>query len=603
MVARVTVHRVGDLDESLAGTIQRAFLSLADRFETAVGVRDFEMVISEGSSPGSINVDMEGGGISVSRVVDPRHNVILHELFELPEEFQGRGLSRHVLNATANISARTGINRVQLEANLDVGGYAWLRKGVFPESVDELIDAAGDPSELRQEFTALVRNMSEREVRQYVLTEDFRRFRPLFLDSFWGGEVDLDDDISRVAFTRSASQAADLINRQVGPPSTANERILDSLVRRQTFLMRYAASQRNEASALLQETEDRVREITLRYGDELQDIRITSQEGERLLARMTQEIADARDEAWNEIIARDLDEAVELARIEQEATVNAIEEPVPVRLGLQQMPASLLRRIALANPFEGRTLAQWLERTRDVDVETIVATAKTAIMQGDTPTQVARRVVGTRGLDFRDGQTRRAFRNLEAVYLTVTNGIANEVKQEIYRRNNDIIRTELYVATLDARTTLICASNDGERFPVNTGPIPPLHFRCRSLRVPYVNPNNFGNRPFKSSTERMLLREFAEMRGLGTITSTDQLPRGTRTAYNNFARRRTRELTGQVPATQNFETWLRNQSIEFQNNYLGIRKAEIFRQGDLSLDRFVTRDGYELTIEQLEELN
>lgn len=601
MVARVTVHRDGELDESLVTTVERAFLRLADRFETAVGVRDFDLVLSEGSAPGSLNIDMSGDGIVISRTIRPSEGVIEHALFELDEDLQGRGLSRHVLNATANIAERTGINRVVLEANLDVGGYAWLRKGVFPEDVEELIDAAGG-GDLGREFRALVRNMSEEEVRRYVLTEDFRRFRPLFLDSFWSGEADLSDPITRVAFTRSASQAAEMINRQIGPPSTANEQILDGLVRRQTFLMRYAASQRNTAHGMLLETEDRVREIVLRYADDLEGLLISSREAQRLLDQMTQEIADARDVAWDEIISTDLDEAVQLARTEAAALVDAIESPVPVSLGLQPLPASLLRNIARSTPFEGRTLREWLERTRNVDVETIVATAKTGIMQGDTPTQVARRVLGTRGLDFRDSVARRSRRNLEALYLTVTNGIANEVKQELYRANNDIIRTELYVATLDVRTTLICASNDGERFPVNTGPIPPLHFRCRSLRVPYINPNNFGNRPIKPTTDRMLLREFAELRGLGTITSRDQLPRGTRTAYNDFARRRVRELTGQVPATQNFETFLRNQSIEFQNEYLGVRKAEIFRQGNLSLDRFVTRDGYELTLDQLENL-
>lgn len=601
MVARVTVHRADDLDDSLVTTIERSFLRLADRIETAVDVRDFDLVLSEGSTPGSVNIDMSGDGIIISRTVRPREGIIEHALFELDDGLQGRGLSRHVLNATANISERTGINRVVLEANLDVGGYAWLRKGVFPEDVAELVDAAGG-GDLGREFRALVTNMSEAEVRQYVLTEDFRRFRPLFLDSFWSGEADLSDPITRVAFTRSASQAADLINRQIGPPSTANEQILDSLVRRQTFIMRYAASQRNVATGLLLETEDRVREIVLRYSDDMEGLQITSDRAQRLLADMTQEIADARDSAWDEIISTDLDEAVQLARTEAAAVISAIESPVPVTLGLQPLPASLLRNIARSTPFEGRTLREWLERTRNVDVETIVATAKTGIMQGDTPTQVARRVLGTRGLNFRDSTARTSLRNLEAVYLTVTNGIANEVKQEIYRANSDVIRTELYVATLDVRTTLICASNDGERFPVNTGPIPPLHFRCRSLRVPYINPTNFGNRPIKPTTDRMLLREFAEARGLGTITARDQLPRGTKTAYTNFARRRVRELTGQVPATQNFETFLRNQSIEFQDEYLGMRKAEIFRQGNLSLDKFVTRDGYELTIGQLEDL-
>ena len=81
------------------------------------------------------------------------------------------------------------------------------------------------------------------------------------------------------------------------------------------------------------------------------------------------------------------------------------------------------------------------------------------------------------------------------------------------------------------------------------------------------------------------------------------MPRGYKGAYNKWARVETRSKVGQVPALQDFNEFLGNQTETFQNEYLGKGKADIFRRGKLSLDRFSTSDGYELTIADLEKLS
>jgi hypothetical protein len=69
--------------------------------------------------------------------------------------------------------------------------------------------------------------------------------------------------------------------------------------------------------------------------------------------------------------------------------------------------------------------------------------------------------------------------------------------------------------------------------------------------------------------------------------------------FDKFSRKRIRELTGQVPATTSYQTWLKSQSKEFQEDVLGKTKAKLFRDGKLQLDKFVTRNGTELTLSQL----
>ena len=79
----------------------------------------------------------------------------------------------------------------------------------------------------------------------------------------------------------------------------------------------------------------------------------------------------------------------------------------------------------------------------------------------------------------------------------------------------------------------------------------------------------------------------------------DALPRGTKGAFDAFARKRVRELTGRVPASTSYNEWLKRQTREFQEDTLGVTKAKLFREGGLSLDKFVTANGHELTLADL----
>jgi hypothetical protein len=157
----------------------------------------------------------------------------------------------------------------------------------------------------------------------------------------------------------------------------------------------------------------------------------------------------------------------------------------------------------------------------------------------------------------------------------------------------------MFVATLDSRTTPVCRANDGKVFPVGTGPRPPLHIACRSLRVAALDGEVLGNRPYKSSTTKQLLREYTDEKKLDRVSKRDDLPRGTKGDYDAWARKKIRALTGTVPRSTSYQTWLKVQTQTFQNDTMGVTKAKLFRDGGLTLDKFVAADGTELTLSQL----
>lgn len=292
-------------------------------------------------------------------------------------------------------------------------------------------------------------------------------------------------------------------------------------------------------------------------------------------------------------------EMVNLAKAEPDFADGALKTVVPVVMETTLPPVSLLRSIVTSQPFQGKTLREWASSIARADLERIEGQIKIGLVQGEPSDAIARRVVGTVAQRGRNGVTEITRRNAAAITRTAVNAISNQARREFFKANSDVFQEELYVATLDSRTTPICRANDGKRFPIGQGPIPPLHFNCRSLRVAALDGEAIGSRPARSFTQRQLLREYARREGIRVPASRDALPYGHKGAFDKFSQARVRELTGRVPSKVSYGEWLKRQTREFQDDVLGNTKARLFRRGGLDLDRFINRQGDELTLSQL----
>jgi SPP1 gp7 family putative phage head morphogenesis protein len=198
------------------------------------------------------------------------------------------------------------------------------------------------------------------------------------------------------------------------------------------------------------------------------------------------------------------------------------------------------------------------------------------LLTGETTPSIARRLIG--GLQF--GEDAKTVRQLVAaggqatavadnqvitLIRTSINQVANSASQQIYEANQDITKKYRYVATLDTRTSAICAALDGQEFEYGKGPMPPQHFNCRSTTVPVIDPDILP----PSTT--------------ATRASTD----------------------GQVPINQSYGQWLHNQSRSVQAEALGPGKVTYFnRLADKygpknAIAKLVRDDGSELTLDQL----
>lgn len=593
-----------------------------------------------------VNIVNNKSGITIKRHIlynarDKSYNVA-HDLFQMNSGLQNSGIANKVNAATVNLANKFPFKTAFLEANLDVGGYAWLRKGAWP---DQGLDALIDIANLKKEFgnkrevslaEGLLRslnNLTEAQARVYVMQPRFSIYKDIFLGSDWTGNFRLSDPlvkaamrgdeytktkliIDRIKETKLPIDKIDLNNLEAKLASlkplietpvikpfirpTSNKQILDEYIKHQTYLMRFAEGLGDELGTLLSKSDDTLNDTLLKWLAKVEDRSLASTGGRSWQKEFESAISANQAPAWDAIQQQSQKQLERLAITEAAVGASIIQGAIPVVLGLSLPSAAHLTGIVRSQPLEGRVLKAWLAKSQQANVDSIVTSAKAGIIQGQTPAQITRTIMGSQSVDYADGMARRkAQREIKSLVRTIVNGVQTEAKQALYEANADIIQDEIFIATLDSGTTLACAGNDNKVFKRGEGPMPPLHFGCRSTRVPYINPDNFGNRGFDPTTETELVEEYAKKNNLDSGNDRDSLPRGHKAKYDAFARKRKRELIGQVPALTSYNKWLKEQSVTFQNETLGKTRAELFRSGKLSVDKFTSATGETLTLKQL----
>lgn len=234
----------------------------------------------------------------------------------------------------------------------------------------------------------------------------------------------------------------------------------------------------------------------------------------------------------------------------------------PGRIG-----AALLRAIVEEQPFEGLRMREWFGSLEAGTLQGIRRQVQLGMAQNETIDDMVRRVRGRAtgapireggrivGYRFSGGVMDTTTRQATAIVRTAVNHVASAAHFETYRQNQDVTTSFEYVATLDSRTTLICASLDGRtwRFDDPEARRPPQHVNCRSVIVPRI-----------------------DWAALGI----DAPAEGSRAS-----------MDGQVSGALRYEDWLRAQPVTRQNEVLGPARAQLFRDGKVTLRDLVRTDG------------
>lgn len=384
---------------------------------------------------------------------------------------------------------------------------------------------------------------------------------------------------------------------------TSNERVLDRLLQHQVNLHRLGGPTRDRVHELLDRTEAQVAAdirrmltgVATPIGADLRD----SFKMQRLVA-LEASIQAVRSDAWDAVDAFLSGQMADLMAHEVRFAADALESETPIVLDLVVPEVKDMASIVDNEMMLGSTLSEWVDRLADGEADAIDSAIRVGLVRGLSADDIARQVVGSASLNGTDGVTQRTRAQTDALVRTSINHYSNSAKQELYEANRDVIAAEVWHSTLDDRTCVECGDLDGEQFDVGEGEVPPYHFMCRCVRVPTVDGELVGERGADPTTDSELAAQYADENDLGPgINSRDDIPQGHKGSYDDFVRGEMQDRVGPVPAATTFADWLGEQSAAFQDEVLGATKGRLFRDGGLTLDRFVDRRGNEMTLDQL----
>ena len=345
---------------------------------------------------------------------------------------------------------------------------------------------------------------------------------------------------------------------------TVNEALQTAAIDHSHDLIRYQNQVVYKVIALLNRTDkdlfEQINAALLRLPPEA----FTVERLDSMLASVRQINAAAYQKIRQELQA----ELADLVAYESNYQQQLFQNTLPVTLEVASVPVAQAVTAAVARPFQGRLLAEWMQGLEADKAAKIRDAIRIGYVEGQTVAEMVQRIKGTKARQYQDGIIEITRRNAETVVRTAISHTANHTRQKFAEANSELVKGVKWVSTLDGRTSEICQARDGEVYPVNSGPRPPAHPNCRS-------------------TTTYVLKSFKE---LGV-----DLP--------EFEESTRASMDGQVPAKMTYNEWLKSKSgtaegRAFQDKVLGPSRAKLFRAG-MPVDRFVNRAGDRLTLDDL----
>ena len=246
----------------------------------------------------------------------------------------------------------------------------------------------------------------------------------------------------------------------------------------------------------------------------------------------------------------------------------------PTQLGIvslsDQLPG-VPRAVARVTVADGATMTlpngevvrKAFENIGTKQAEMFSQAVRNGLLTGESTESIVRRLKGrlnreqagtTQQIIQKGGQlTTMPNNQIRAIVRSSITQVSDATMTQTAAANPDATSKYRYTAILDTRTSPICRSLDGKVYKWGEGPQPPLHFNCRSMRVPIVKGFAARDAELRQSYGEWLMDNPAKKEQVF----------GTKTPYFNYL-------------------------------------AKKYGPND-ALRRFVRQDGSELTLEQLKD--
>lgn len=252
----------------------------------------------------------------------------------------------------------------------------------------------------------------------------------------------------------------------------------------------------------------------------------------------------------------------------------------------------------IKTPYQGKLLPTWAKDLAKDKVNRVREAAINASIEDASPEQIGTSVKRSIGV---------ANNNADTITKTYVNQFTNISRDETYASNNQFVDSIIWSSILDGRTTVTCQARSNQKYDAITkepighdnlweGGPGVIHWGCRSVPIPINKRGVIVSGPAEG-------QKFDEGERTAIGAEEDYERGDNKKADGTVAKIPTpkNSLEKQVvPATLNYEGWLKTQPREFVEDVLGVGKAELFLDKNVSIQKFVVPDGRELTLQQLE---
>ena len=329
--------------------------------------------------------------------------------------------------------------------------------------------------------------------------------------------------------------------------ATAPEELINIATRHQVYLERLKTGEANKVGDFLKKIDQSVtarlanRDLTEFSRDRLNQLLLSVQSDMAILAQ----------EFTNTVAAQSIDLADYESGFEVRALgqVAAADFAIPTAAALQF--AVFNNPLTILGADNGKLLKPFVKGLTQRTLDRVSGAISAGCYEGQTTNQILQAVRGTRANKFTDGVLFQMNNAAKTITRTALQHAAVQSREQVWQNNADIVKAVKWVSTLDSRTSPQCRTLDGQQFPIDKGPRPPIHPNCRSTIVAVLD-DRFS-----------FLREGA-----------------TRTARGPDGK------VVSVPADQTYYGWLKKQPAAFQDSAIGKSRGALLRRGGLTSEKF-----------------
>jgi len=331
--------------------------------------------------------------------------------------------------------------------------------------------------------------------------------------------------------------------------------IIDEILKKDLYLSRLKGDASTETIKKLEIAETKIIKVINK------STKLTDKQRYRLISSELREIIKEAYSGFTDLMLKDMEDITELTF---NSTIVALTAATAINPKVKWVDVSQSVKNKLIDknrPILGSTLKDiQLDKTVR-DISRFRQTIADSFERNASLPMTERAVIASNAVTELNGKIRR--NEIKTLTRTILKSAIEEARGESYKYFDDVIVGYTSLATLDMRTSKLCASLDNVFYPKSkyryeTIPNkPPRHFNCRTLLVAET----------KESLKREDTRTYA-LHDAKIVNHRD----GTHSTKFTVAK------GGLVSDKLSFNDWFKRQPAEYQKSYLGKTRYELFKK-------------------------